>query len=89
MIEAHQLTKTFTGPKRTKIQAVDNVSFRCLPNQIYGLLGANGAGKTTTLRILATLLRPSSGHGRRTRHHSRGAEGAGKCGIPFHGDGAL
>lgn len=40
---------------------MDGVQFRCEPGQIYGLLGANGAGKTTTLRLLATLLQPTSG----------------------------
>src|SRR5258708_12571771 len=61
MIEAHNLTKTFKDKKRGLIAAVDNVSFTCHPGQIYGLLGANGAGKTTTLRLLATLLQPTSG----------------------------
>jgi sodium transport system ATP-binding protein len=61
MIEARSLTKTFRDRKRGEIRAVDNVSFQVAPGQIYGLLGANGAGKTTTLRMLATLLRPSSG----------------------------
>ncbi|MDB6166049.1 MAG: Sodium transport system ATP-binding protein [Lacunisphaera sp.] len=61
MIEAHNLTKTFKDKKRGVITAVDNVSFSCRPGQIYGLLGANGAGKTTTLRLLATLLQPTSG----------------------------
>ena len=61
MIEAHNLTKTFKDKKRGVITAVDHVSFTCRPGQIYGLLGANGAGKTTTLRLLATLLRPTSG----------------------------
>ena len=61
MIEAHHLTKTFKDKKRGVITAVDNVSFTCRPGQIYGLLGANGAGKTTTLRLLATLLKPTSG----------------------------
>ena len=61
MIEAHHLTKTFKDKKRGLIKAVDDVSFTCRPGQIYGLLGANGAGKTTTLRLLATLLRPTSG----------------------------
>ncbi len=61
MIEAHHLTKTFKDKKRGIITAVDNVSFTCRPGQIYGLLGANGAGKTTTLRLLATLLQPTSG----------------------------
>lgn len=61
MIAAQNLTKTFKDKKRGVITAVENVSFTCRPGQIYGLLGANGAGKTTTLRMLATLLKPSSG----------------------------
>jgi sodium transport system ATP-binding protein len=61
MIEAHHLTKHFKDKKRGLIKAVDDVSFTCRPGQVYGLLGANGAGKTTTLRLLATLLQPTSG----------------------------
>ena len=61
MIEARSLTKTFKDKKRGVITAVNDVSFTCRPGQIYGLLGANGAGKTTTLRLLATLLQPTSG----------------------------
>lgn len=61
MIEALHLTKTFKDKKRGIITAADNVSFTCRPGKIYGLLGANGAGKTTTLRLLATLLQPTSG----------------------------
>lgn len=61
MIEARHLTKTFKDKKRGLIHAVDDVSFACKPGQIYGLLGANGAGKTTALRLLATLLQPTSG----------------------------
>ena len=61
MIEARNLTKTFKDKKRGTITAVSDVSFSCQPGRIYGLLGANGAGKTTTLRLLATLLQPTSG----------------------------
>ena len=61
MIEARHLTKTFRDKKRGEIHAADDISLRVGPGQIYGLLGANGAGKTTTLRVLATLLRPTSG----------------------------
>jgi len=61
MIEARHLTKHFHDKKRGLIPAVEDVSFTCRPGQIYGLLGANGAGKTTTLRMLATLLQPTSG----------------------------
>jgi sodium transport system ATP-binding protein len=68
MIEAQQLTKTFKDKKRGVIFAAENVSFTCKPGQIYGLLGANGAGKTTTLRLLATLLKPTSGTARICGH---------------------
>ncbi len=61
MIEAKGLTKTFKDKKRGVVVAAENVSFTCQPGRIYGLLGANGAGKTTTLRMLATLLQPTSG----------------------------
>ncbi|AEH50295.1 ABC transporter ATP-binding protein [Pseudothermotoga thermarum] len=42
-------------------QALRGVSFQVQEGEIFGLIGPNGAGKTTTLRILATLLKPSSG----------------------------
>jgi sodium transport system ATP-binding protein len=61
MIEARHLTKAFKDRKRGVVTAVADVSFTCQPGRIYGLLGANGAGKTTTLRMLATLLKPTSG----------------------------
>ncbi len=61
MIEARGLSKRFHDKKRGEIRAVENVSFRCEPGKIYGLLGANGAGKTTTLRMLATILEPTDG----------------------------
>ena len=61
MIEARGLSKFFQDKKRGQIRAVENVTFRCQPGQIYGLLGANGAGKTTTLRMLATILEPTEG----------------------------
>ncbi len=41
--------------------ALAGISFTARPGQIYGLLGPNGAGKTTALRILSTVLRPTSG----------------------------
>jgi len=64
MIEAHELSKVFSDKKRGEVRAVDSISFRCQPGEIYGLLGANGAGKTTTLRMLATILSPTSGTAR-------------------------
>ena len=68
MIEANELTKVFHDKKRGEIRAVDRVNLRCQPGQIFGLLGVNGAGKTTCLRLLATILRPSSGTARIAGH---------------------
>ena len=61
MISTHLLSKSFHDKQRGEIRAVDGVSLEVRPGQIYGLLGANGAGKTTIMRLLATLVRPSSG----------------------------
>ena len=61
MIEARLLTKVFRDKKRGEIRAVDGVNFSCRPGQVFGLLGVNGAGKTTCLRILGTILQPTSG----------------------------
>lgn len=60
-VEAKQLTKTFYDPIRGEFDAVDRVNFVCPPGQIFGLLGPNGAGKTTTLRMITTILKPTSG----------------------------
>ena len=64
MIEASDISKTFRDPKRGEIKAVDSVSLVCRPGEIYGLLGPNGAGKTTLMRMLATILSPTSGSAR-------------------------
>ena len=61
MIEVRNLTKRFPDLKLGSVAALDDVSFEVRPGEIYGLLGPNGAGKTTCLRILSTVLRPSSG----------------------------
>ena len=61
MIHADRLVKIYPDRKRGPVRAVEEVSFQCEPGQIFGLLGVNGAGKTTTLRLLATILKPTSG----------------------------
>jgi ABC-2 type transport system ATP-binding protein len=55
-IEVSEITKKF-GP----IIAVDNVSFDVMEGEFFGFLGPNGAGKTTLIRMLTTLLKPTSG----------------------------
>lgn len=61
MIEVCDLKKHFQDKKQGIVKAVDGVSFSCYPGEIFGLLGPNGAGKTTCLRMLATILEPTSG----------------------------
>jgi len=58
-IEAEGLIKRF-GP----LTAVDNLSFKVDPGEIFGLLGPNGSGKTTTVRLLSCLISPSGGSAR-------------------------
>jgi sodium transport system ATP-binding protein len=61
MIATKNLAKVFHDKKRGEIRAVDSVSIECKPGRVYGLLGLNGAGKTTLMRLLATILKPTSG----------------------------
>jgi len=55
-VDVQNLVKVFGSFK-----ALDGLSFQVEEGEVYGLIGPNGAGKTTTLRILATLLLPTSG----------------------------
>ncbi len=60
MIETQGLTKTFPARKGA-VEAVRGVDLRVNEGELFGFLGPNGAGKTTTMRILSTLLPPTSG----------------------------
>jgi len=55
-ILVENLTKSFNGFK-----AVDSINLEVSEGEVFGLLGPNGAGKTTTIKILVTLLKPTSG----------------------------
>jgi ABC-2 type transport system ATP-binding protein len=59
-IETHDLRRTFKTRGAT-VEAVQGVNLEVRAGEIFGFLGPNGAGKTTTLRMLATLLPPTSG----------------------------
>ena len=59
MIEAYQLQKLFGA-----FNAVREISLQVADGEVVALLGPNGAGKTTTVRMLAAILKPSSGHAR-------------------------
>jgi sodium transport system ATP-binding protein len=61
MIHVDNLTKSFRDLRRGQVLAVDQISFDVRAGEVFGLLGPNGAGKTTTMRILCTVLKPTSG----------------------------
>lgn len=61
-IEVSELSKVFYDKKEDKeVWAVDNISFSVNKGEIFALLGPNGAGKTTTIRLIAGLLKPTTG----------------------------
>lgn len=62
-VEAENLRREFDS-KQGKIVALDGVSLQVKEGEIFGVLGSNGAGKTTMVRILSTLLLPTSGKAR-------------------------
>ena len=57
IVEVDGLRKVF----EPDIRAVDGISFRVDRGEVFGFLGPNGAGKSTTIKVLTTLLRPTSG----------------------------
>jgi ABC-2 type transport system ATP-binding protein len=61
VIETHDLRKTYRGRGDAAVEAVRGIDLVVARGEIYGLLGPNGAGKTTTMRMLATLIPPTSG----------------------------
>src|SRR5436853_6244157 len=63
MIRVEHLTKKFG-----EVTAVNDVSFEVQRGEVFAFLGPNGAGKTTTIKMLTTLLKPTSG----TLEHGRG-----------------
>ena len=66
IVEIENLTKDYEVGfwKKKKVRALDDLSLSVRPGQIFGFLGGNGAGKTTTIKILMTLLFPTSGTAR-------------------------
>lgn len=63
MIKTDQITKIFKlSKKNPPITAVEDLSLEVKEGEVFGFLGPNGAGKTTTIRILTSLIAPTSGH---------------------------
>lgn len=63
-VEALLLTKRYSGQTKESRPALDRVDLQVAPGQLYGLIGPDGAGKTTLIRILATVIEPTSGSAR-------------------------
>jgi sodium transport system ATP-binding protein len=60
-IQAMGMTKIYHDPERGDVAAAKDITFACSPGEVFGILGPNGAGKTTTLRMLATVIQPTTG----------------------------
>lgn len=61
-VEIRNLVKDFkTSFRRQLLRAVDDVSIRIMPGEVYGLIGPNGSGKSTTMKALLGLVAPTSG----------------------------
>lgn len=73
LVRTESLTKVFYDESRGEVMAANAVDIACAAGEILGLLGANGAGKTTTLRMLSTVLRPTSGNAWVMGHEVRDA----------------
>ncbi len=63
IVETKKLSKSVLSGKKV-IESVKDVSISIEPGEIFGFIGPNGAGKTTTMRMLSTLLVPTSGSAR-------------------------
>ncbi len=61
-VEIRHLVKDFkTSFRRQPLRAVDDVSIRIMPGEVYGLIGPNGSGKSTTMKALLGLVAPTAG----------------------------
>ena len=96
-IEAVDLVRTYRTHlgvlrrRRLDVEAVRGVSFTVRPGELFGLLGPNGAGKTTTIKMLITLLLPTSGTARVMGHDvvKETTEVRKRIGYVFGGDRGL
>src|ERR671914_685245 len=86
MIHTEQLTKHFVSKKET-VEAVKGVDIDVAPGELVAFLGPNGAGKSTTLRMLTTLLPPTSGTAVVAGHDVAGNPAAVRRRIGYIGQG--
>lgn len=62
VLEVNKLSKDYKVRKGELINAVNQISFKAYEGEILGLLGPNGAGKTTTVKMICSLIKPTSGN---------------------------
>jgi sodium transport system ATP-binding protein len=90
MIKMTEVSKVFSS-KKASVTAVNNASFEVNSGEIFGLIGTNGAGKTTIMRMIATMLKPTSGQievmGKNVLDNAENARK--NIGILFGGDAGL
>jgi ABC-2 type transport system ATP-binding protein len=63
-IEIEDLSKTYQGKRRQRIEALQNLSLSLASGEVFGFLGPNGAGKSTTIKVLVGQLKPTGGSAR-------------------------
>src|SRR5215216_4494222 len=86
MIHTEKLTRHFVSKKET-VEAVKGVDIDVAPGELVAFLGPNGAGKSTTLRMLTTLLEPTSGTARVAGYDVVGERRAVRRSIGYVGQG--
>src|SRR5438067_4102861 len=90
-VDVREITRVFTPRRRAPVTALDGVSLSIPSGEVHGLLGPNGAGKTTLVKILSTVLLPTSGRASVCGHDVVGDTKAVRplIGIVFGGERGL
>lgn len=87
MIHATGLTKDFTIGRKETVHAVRGIDLHVAEGEVVALLGPNGAGKTTTMRMLTTLIEPTSGTARVAGYDVQSQPGMVRRALGYVGQG--